>query len=109
MIDLQAISEIIATYRKYGWVLRRILVNGSEDAQLSLKGLAGIPIIRSDIDAAWFSRPPAEGPIAWEIRYLGNVPFALLENLDELDPDFERSLSWVETRLREAIRVKKAP
>ncbi len=111
MIDFQATREIIATYCKYGWVLRRVLVNGPEDSQLadSLKGFVDVRISRSDLNAAWFSRPPAAGPIAWEIRYLGGIQFALLENLDERDPDFERSLSEIEAPLGEAIRVKKAP
>lgn len=111
MIDIRAASEIIATYRKYGWILRRIVSNDPEDSDLEskLKDLADVPITRSVINGAWFSRPPAVGPVAWEIRYLGDTPFALLESLDEKDPDFEQSLSQVEANLAKAVSAKKAP
>jgi hypothetical protein len=111
MIDINAASEVIATYRKYGWLLRRILVNGSDGADLErkLKDLADVPITRSVVNGAWFSRPPADGPIAWEFRYLGDTPFALLESLDEKDPDFEHSLSQVEAKLAKAVSAKKEP
>ncbi|CAN5390432.1 hypothetical protein BH20ACI2_BH20ACI2_17270 [soil metagenome] len=111
MIDIKAASETIATYQKYGWLLRRIVINGPEGAGLEskLKDIADVPITRSSINAAWFSRPPADGPVAWEIRYLGDMPFALLESLDEKDPDFEHSLSQVEAKLAKAVSAKNAP
>lgn len=111
MIDINAASEVIATYRKYGWLLRRILIDGLAGADLesNLKTISDVPITRSGINAAWFSRPPADGPVAWEIRFLGDTPFALLESLDEMDPDFEQSLSQVEAKLAEAVSKKKSP
>ena len=76
------IAEIFAAYSKHGWVLRRVLITKSARKNLDVFA-EEIPIIDSDFDAAWFSRPPKRGGIAWEIRYLGEPPFALLENLDE--------------------------
>ena len=109
MLEASAIAEIIATYQKYGWVLRRVLLTDEssrelQDVKNSLFG--NVAIIDSGIDAAWFSRPPKNGGVAWEIRYLGNIPFALLENVDEDDEQFENILAAVELRLRETISAK---
>ncbi len=106
MIDINSFSEIIALYQKHGWVLRRVLL--SDDPSPGLSEIISsryndIPVIRASIDAAWFSRPPADGGIAWEIRHLGNLPYALVENLDETSPDFIASLAKVEARLIDAI------
>jgi len=109
MTDASAIAEIIATYQKYGWILRRVLLNKESLKKLECEknGLFGdVAIVDSDINAAWFSRPPKTGSVAWEIRYLGNIPFALLENVDEEDEQFENILSSVELRLRETITAK---
>lgn len=110
MIEIDTIQEIIATYQKYGWVLRRILVSGhiSPATASALPGLYKVTVAKSDISAAWFSRPPANGSVAWEIRFLGETPFALIESLDEKSPDFESSLRAAETRLREAVASKQS-
>ena len=109
MIDASAIAEIIETYQKYGWILRRVLLTHESDKKLhpNRRQLFGdIEIIDSAIDAAWFSRPPKSGGVAWELRYLGNIPYALLENLDENDAEFENVINGVELRLRETISEK---
>ncbi len=111
MIDAGGIGEIIATYKKHGWILRRVLLSQASKAVLkgAVEGVfGGVSVADSDIDAAWFSRPPKPGGVAWEIRYLGNVPFALLENLDENDPGFDSALRAVEVRIGESIAAKKS-
>ena len=110
MIDVNAVSEVISTYRRYGWVLRRILLKRIEDGSSLAASidLGDAKIATSAINAAWFSRPPKAGPVAWEIRYLGNIPFALLETLEENGSDFEYLLSKTEARLLEAISAKEA-
>jgi hypothetical protein len=105
------IGEIVATYQKHGWLLRRVLLSAALKESLGGEPDAlfgGVPVIDAMIDAAWFSRPPRAGAIAWEIRYLGDVPFALLENIDEDDPGFENALKAVESRLFDTIASKKA-
>ena len=100
------IAEIFDVYRKHGWILRRVLVKKS--ARKNLGALdPEILILESDVEAAWFSRPPKPGGIAWEIRYLGEPPFALLENLDEAEDDFEEKLQVVESRLKISVTSKK--
>ena len=109
MIDAKTISEIIATYKKHGWILRRVLLSAELKKYLGnhIDALFGsIIVIDSAIDAAWFSRPPKSGVVAWEIRYLGEIPLALLENVDEDDPAFENSLRSVESRLCEIVAAK---
>ena len=109
MIDARGIEEIIGTYRKHGWILRRVLLTSELDQELNkdkneLFGEA--EIIDSAIDAAWFSRPPKAGGVAWEIRYFGDIPYALLEQADENSPDFENFLRDMEERLHETIAKK---
>jgi hypothetical protein len=109
MIENGVIAEIIKTYKKHGWVLRRVLLSAKLKAQLTnhpIDLLNGAKTVASKVDAAWFSRPPTGGGIAWEIRYLGDPPFALLETIDESDPDIEDRLREVEERLRHSITAK---
>ena len=109
MIELDKLREIAATYRKYGWECRRLLLNDrSQPAAIgSIPEFSDIPIFDSAVPAAWFSRPPADGAVAWEIRYLGDPPFALVEKLDENEADFEAALGAVEARLRDAVSAKR--
>lgn len=109
MIDAGGIGEIIAVYKKHGWILRRVLLSAGsmaalEDSHANI--FEDAQIQDSGIDAAWFSRPPKTGGVAWEIRYLGDIPFALLEYIDEYDPEFESALQAIEGRLSESIMAK---
>lgn len=111
MIDPAEIREIIATYQKHGWILRRLLLSPSLTEKLGghdVRYFQGVAILDSAFDAAWFSRPPTDGGVAWEIRYLGGFPFALLENINEKDSEFEASLRRVEARLCETITAKES-
>ena len=112
MIETNEIGEIIAVYQKHGWVLRRVLLSAAlkRRAGDNILPLAnGVQITASDIDAAWFSRPPQPGGVPWEIRHLSKTPYALLENIDETSTEFEDTLRAVESRLRETVaQVKSA-
>lgn len=108
MPDAKAIAETITTYEKHGWILRRVLLTKESNRKLQDKSelFSDVAVVDSSIDAAWFSRPPKSGGVAWEIRYLGDIPYALLEMVDENDPKFENILSGIELRLRQAISSK---
>ncbi len=106
MIDQNSITELLTTYKKYGWLLRRVLLTERSKAALGsqLRDIfGGVPVIAASIDAAWFSRPPKPGLNPWEIRHLSPHPYALVEHIDENSPDFEEALASVESRLRMAV------
>ncbi len=106
MIEPGAVEEIFAVYQKYGWILRRVLLSPELKNRLNLADKEPVNktgdavIVDSDLDAAWFSRPPKAGGVAWEIRHLNSVPYAILEQIDEFSEGFEDSLAEVEARLR---------
>jgi len=111
MIDAATVCEIIATYEKHGWILRRVLLSDGSRNKLegSCSDLFGqSPVAKSSIDAAWFSRPPKQGEVAWEIRHLGETPYALVEHVDENGPDLEVILSTVESRMAETVSLNKS-
>ena len=111
MISANEIGEIIAVYRKHGWILRRILLSAGLKRRVidDLSHLIdGVQVIESDIDAAWFSRLPKPGGVAWEIRHLSETPYALVEKMDEDSIDFEATLRAVESRLRETVLIRKS-
>jgi hypothetical protein len=106
MIDAAQVNEIVRTYTKHDWLLRRVSLTVETEALLGAIDL-GVPIVRSDVDAAWFSRNPADGAVAWEVRYLGGIPYSLVEHLDERSPDFETRIKAVEERLTAAVAAKR--
>jgi len=110
MIAAEEIEEILSLYHKHGWILRRVLLSAKLDQKLGDKkdALFGeVAVTTFKIDAAWFSRPPQKGGVAWEIRHLGIPPFALLEKVDESDPDLETTLHAVQQRLHDWVTAKR--
>lgn len=105
MIKPGQIAEILALYRKHGWILRRVLLSGAlrESLAGSLEQLFGETEIRAaEIDAVWFSRRSKPDEEAWEIRRLSESPFALMEIFDADDDDEirEETMNEVESRLK---------
>lgn len=108
MIKATDISEILATYEKYGWQLRRVLLTKELKATLTEDPFGETEVFDSDIDAAWFSRPPTGKSVAWEIRHLSALPYALLEQIDESSSDSEEKLRAVELRLHDAVSRRRS-
>ena len=111
MIGADSIGELIETYEKHGWMLRRVLLTAASAKNVGNEkpALFGDVLVKhSDIDAAWFSRPPQRGGVAWEIRYLGDIPYALVERLDESALEFEEQLAAIESRLRDSVTKKQS-
>jgi len=105
MIKAEQIAEILALYKKHGWILRRVLLSEALKTSLagSLEQLFGAAEIRAaEIDAAWFSRQSKPDEEAWELRRLSETPFALMEIFDIEDEDEirEESLAEVEWRMK---------
>lgn len=106
MISVEEFGEIVTIYQKHGWILRRVLLSAETRKRLSVLP-DGVAVVGSMIDAAWFSRPPQAGEVAWEIRSLGQTPFALVQFVDEDSPDFEQVLEEVKDRLAESLTQRK--
>jgi hypothetical protein len=105
MISRVEFEAMVAVYVRHGWLLRRLVLRDMLAGPGPIDG--DIPIKEGALDAAWFSRPPQPGPIAWEIRYLGASQYALVNHLDENSADFEEKLHQTEQRMADAVRAKR--
>lgn len=102
MIDDAAIGEVIAQYEKHGWKLRRALLSDAADAD-SIHFDEGVDVVRSDMNALWFSRRSHPDTEAWELRRLSGLPFALIAVVPGNAPtsEIEEALAQVERDMRE--------
>ena len=111
-------------YRKHGWRLVRVLARAetleelrgstgdgpqgdSGEAARAESGAAatfeGAEVVEFEADAMWFTRPAQGGREAWELRLVGEPPYALFELFepDEAEEDREDVRREMEARLRE--------
>ncbi len=108
---MEHIHEIIATYARHGWRLRRALVK--PETRAILKGreeevFEGAAVRDSTIDALWFARPSHAGREAWELRLVSETPYALFETFeaDEVEGDREEVRREMEARLVEYAKAR---
>lgn len=110
MSGLKKFQETLAQYRRHGWRLARVLASpdtlagmrgGSEDDDALI--FEGASVDEFEVDAMWFTRPSAEGREAWELRLVGDTPYALFELFepDEEEEDRRDVRREMEARLRE--------
>ena len=107
MGQLERCREIIATYSRHGWQLKRALF--TEETRAAMRGneetvFEGTPEIQeASIDALWFSRPSHAGREAWELRLVAETPYALFETFeqDEEEDAREDVRREMEARLKE--------
>ena len=102
------IDDIVASYRKHGWSLRRVLLRPATRQELREPGsefAAGVSVNEAEVDALWFSRPSHEQREAWELRLISENPFALFETFepDETEEDREDLRREMEARMREKL------
>ncbi len=102
------IEELVASYSKHGWKLRRVLLQPATRQQLDTEGAAfgdGVSVNEAEVDALWFSRPSHEQREAWELRLISENAFALFETfeLDEAEEDREDVRREMEARMREKL------
>lgn len=94
MNQLQLFREILATYRKHGWRLERVLMSAATLAQAGATGDASlfenVAVQESAVDAMWFARPSHEGREAWELRLVAETPYALFELFEADEPEEDR-------------------
>ena len=85
--------EVVATYRKHGWELRRALMQPATLAELKsgeAELLSKVPVKEATFDAVWFSRPSHENREAWELRLLAQTQYALFETFEANETEEER-------------------
>ncbi|MDQ4120485.1 MAG: hypothetical protein M3209_03460 [Acidobacteriota bacterium] len=102
MNETDLIREIAATYHKYGWTLRRVLLKKDLLEKLGNTFDAGAPLAVSDVNALLFSRASGKNSEAWELRHISQAPFALFEIIGADTSEDERNLrlSQMEKRLK---------
>src|SRR5688572_29610910 len=77
------IREILATYEKHGWQLRRALLRPETRAAITGGGLLNqAQVEESEIDALWFSRASHGQREAWELRLIATTQYALCETFE---------------------------
>jgi hypothetical protein len=101
-------KQIVATYEKHGWQLRRILAaSPSQDQRQQIADVfKAMPITPAEIDALWFARASHAGQEAWELRLVAEQPYALFEafETDENEEDREEARREMENKMREYAR-----
>ena len=104
-MNLELAQQIIATYEKHGWTLRRVLLRplaGREQQQIA-QTFPEAPLIDSEIDALWFARHSHAGREAWELRLIAEQKYALFEafEADEGEEDREDARREMENKMRD--------
>jgi hypothetical protein len=105
MNQIERLLEIIATYQKHGWSLRRILLTAEAGTLPQHQNFAEAQVETATLDAVWFSRPSHEQREAWELRLVAETPYALFETFesDETEEQREEMRREMEARMREQV------
>jgi len=100
MEQLERFRATLATYRRYGWQLRRVLMRPDTLAALYAEtggtdeGAAGqfeqVNVQPASFDAIWLARPSHGGREAWELRLVSDPPYALFELFEPDEPEDDR-------------------
>jgi hypothetical protein len=99
-------KEIIATYQRHGWELRRVLIKPATQAGLkenSAELFNEAKLTDAEFDALWFARPSQAGREAWELRLVAEQSYALFEafEADEQEAEREEARLEMENKMRE--------
>jgi hypothetical protein len=106
---LDQFSDTLATYRKYGWRLARVLMRPDALAELQAAtggaDFEGVAAREFPVDAMWFVRPAEGGREAWELRLVNDSPYALFELFepDEAEEDREDVRREMEAKMQERV------
>lgn len=104
------IREIVGTYQKHGWQLRRVLLRPETQTEISAASLPAEPgtVKAAEIDALWFARPSQDEREAWELRLLAENPFALFETFEKGETEEQRDemRREMEARMRDYVDKK---
>ena len=109
MNQRERVREILATYQKHGWQLRRVLLVPGTRAELGNSDeltFEGASVDNSTVDALWFSRPSSGKREAWELRLISETPYALFETFEADEPEEaqEEVRREMEARMQESAQ-----
>jgi hypothetical protein len=106
MMSADLFMELLATYRKYGWELRSVVLQPATQAVLEKDQLLDqVSVKEASFDALWFSRPSHNNREAWELRLLSQTQYALFEAFepDETEEEREDVKLEMEARMRDYL------
>lgn len=106
MMSAELFMELLATYRKYGWELRSVVLQPATQAVLEKEQLLDqVSVKEASFDALWFSRPSHTNREAWELRLLSQTQYALFEAFepDETEEEREDVKLEMEARMRDYL------
>lgn len=101
-------KEIIATYQRHGWELKRVLMKPATQTDLkeqTAELFNEAKLIVAEFDALWFARASQAGREAWELRLVAEQPYALFEafEADETEEEREEARMEMENKMREFV------
>jgi len=102
--SLELFKEIVATYQRHGWELKRVLIKPDTRNELKDAGLFSEASLHDgELDALWFARPSQGGREAWELRLVAENPYALFAAFesDETEEEREEARLEMEHQMRE--------
>lgn len=105
-MSAELFMELLATYRKYGWELRSVVLQPATQAVLEKEQLLDqVSVKEASFDALWFSRPSHNNREAWELRLLSQTQYALFEAFepDETEEEREDVKLEMEARMRDYV------
>ncbi|HEU4873891.1 MAG TPA: hypothetical protein VFT44_12405 [Pyrinomonadaceae bacterium] len=105
-MSAELFMELLATYRKYGWELRSVVLQPATQAVLEKEQLLDqVSVKEASFDALWFSRPSHNNREAWELRLLSQTQYALFEAFepDETEEEREDVKLEMEARMRDYL------
>jgi hypothetical protein len=106
--QFRLLKEIVATYLKHDWNLRRVLLTSQLRDEINSAAefdASVLIVVESEFDGLWFSRPSHGGREAWELRLVAETPYALFEAFesDESEEDREEVRIEMEAKMREYL------
>ncbi len=114
MPSLELCKEIIATYQRHGWKLKRVLLKPATRKDLAEQdqGLFNESSLSdAEFDALWFARPSHGSREVWELRLLAEHPYALFAAFesDETEEEREEARLEMEHQMREQVVRSEPP
>ena len=110
MPSLELFKEIIATYQRHGWELKRVLIKpNTRNELIDAEVFSKASLRDGEFDALWFARPSQGGREAWELRLVAENPYALFAAFEPEETEEEREEARLEMEHQMREQVSQAP